>query len=148
SRPTRDPVSGRRASVWRRWIVRTPCRGRRSRRGKTEILGQWSRAGTRVVSSCALALRKVCRAGFAGRGTAWALGTGSHARRPSRPEPGSRVALLVQRGQRPPDARQALLEQRARRGIREADVRRCAEALAGHARDPRRSEERRVGKEG
>jgi len=32
-----------------------------------------ARAGTRIVSSCALALRKVCRAGFAGRGTASAL---------------------------------------------------------------------------
>ncbi len=28
--------SGTEASVWRRWIVRAPCRGRQSRRGKTE----------------------------------------------------------------------------------------------------------------
>src|SRR5207249_12164836 len=36
-----------------------------------------------VVSGHALALRKVCRAGFAGRGTPWALCTGRHSRRPS-----------------------------------------------------------------
>src|SRR5439155_20245623 len=42
-RATRDPCLGSGtetdASVWRRWIVRASCRGRRSRRGKTEDPG-------------------------------------------------------------------------------------------------------------
>src|SRR5439155_15118918 len=52
----------------------------KSRRGKTEA--PWGRLRAlhrgHVVSSHALTLRQVCRAGFAGRGTPLALSTGRH----------------------------------------------------------------------
>src|SRR3989475_9005305 len=68
----------------------------RSRRGKTE--DPWALRAPRrghVVSSHALTLRQVCRAGFAGRGTPSALPTRRHSRCPSRPETESRVGLLA-----------------------------------------------------
>ena len=57
----------------------------KSRRGKTEGPGQSAspRCGP-VVSSDALALRQVCRAGFAGCGTACELSLERHSRYPSR----------------------------------------------------------------
>src|SRR5206468_10728526 len=75
-KPTRDSVSGRnRKRAWGvRWITRTPCRGRPAGAAKLRSLG--NRVGARrgrAASTHAFTLRKVCRAGFAGRGTPSAL---------------------------------------------------------------------------
>src|SRR5437879_2566585 len=74
--PTRDVVSGRIGGervAFGEFGERHAAAGK-SRRGKTQGPGQSAspRCGP-VVSSDALALRQVCRAGFAGRGTACEL---------------------------------------------------------------------------
>jgi len=81
----RDPCLGSEseASVGRRWIVRKACRGRRSRRGNLKPFSHHAHAPHASPRRDALRLRKVCRAGFAGRGTPLALCTRLHARCPS-----------------------------------------------------------------
>src|SRR5437879_12717305 len=94
-------VSGRNraracGSVDRVQVVPRPAKPAR------QTLRPWA-AGLRrghVVSGHALALRKVCRAGFAGRGTPWALCTGGILGVRPRPETESRVGAPALAGGR------------------------------------------------
>ena len=65
-------------SVERAEAVPRPAKPARQNVGALEALGQFAcSCHGRAVSSRALPLRKVCRAGFAGRGTPSALTTGA-----------------------------------------------------------------------
>ena len=90
--------AGPEASEILRGEMPAPCRGRRSRRDKLARGYSWrgERQPPRYAQDSALAHNtfwKFCRAGFAGRGTALALGTKWFFRFRSDPRHASRVAL-------------------------------------------------------
>src|SRR5438128_10606488 len=95
---TRDRVSGRnrKRACGVRWIVRTPCRGRRSRRGKTE--DPWALRAPRrglVVSSPALRSGKSAAPASPAAARRRPCPPGGTLAVPPRPETESRVGLLV-----------------------------------------------------